>query len=417
MSQREKQGWYVVAALFVTMFLVWGGSVNAAAVFLPALIKAYGWSRAKVSTLGAAAALAAGASGPIVGWMLDKIDARKIMVGGVMATALGLIALSRANFFFEFVLINIVIGAGITASTVIPTSLVIANWFGGRRGTALGISFAGASLGGTAMTVLASRAIAFGGWRAGYVAMGLPMLVIAAPLLLLAVRTHPEDQPRVPDPSEVSPLPEIPGLELREAFRTRSLWLIAAVQLLSSVVSTGIGAHFVAYLIGVGYTPGGSAEVLGVFFIFVTVGTLAIGPLVDRIGARNSLAGLFIVWVAGMILMLAAAHGTALAGFVVIFGIALGAVGVLAPLVIVESLGVRRLGSIMGITGIFATIGFAAGPILTGRIYDVTGSYSFAILSFIAISVVCAIAIMACLPLDEERLRVATAGAAAPSTA
>ena len=145
MSQREKQGWYVVAALFVTMFLVWGGSVNAAAVFLPALIKAYGWSRAKVSTLGAAAALAAGASGPIVGWMLDKIDARKIMVGGVMATALGLIALSRANFFFEFVLINIVSGAGITASTVIPTSLVIANWFGGRRGTALGISFAGAS--------------------------------------------------------------------------------------------------------------------------------------------------------------------------------------------------------------------------------------------------------------------------------
>src|SRR6266851_5676749 len=90
MSQREKQGWYVVAALFVTMFLVWGGSVNASAVFLPALIKAYGCSRAKVSMLGGAAALATGASGPVVGWMLDKIDARKIMVGGVMAVSLGL---------------------------------------------------------------------------------------------------------------------------------------------------------------------------------------------------------------------------------------------------------------------------------------------------------------------------------------
>src|SRR5882757_3637274 len=283
MSLREKQGWYVVAALFVTMFLVWGGSVNASAVFLPALIKAYGWSRARVSMLGGAAALAAGASGPVVGWMLDKIDARKIMVGGVIAVALGLMSLSLATTFPQFILINLVVGAGITASTVIPTSLVIANWFGGRRGTALGITYSGASLGGTVMTVIASYAIAYGGWRTGYFTMGLPMLIIAVPFLLIAVRTHPDDQPRVPDPSEVSTMPEVPGLELSEAFHTRSLWLIAAVQLLSSVASTGILAHFVAYLIGLGYTPLVSAKVFGVLFVFVTIGTLAIGPLVDRI--------------------------------------------------------------------------------------------------------------------------------------
>jgi MFS family permease len=349
--------------------------------------------------------------------MLDKIDARKIMVGGVIAVSLGLMSLSLATTFPQFILINIVVGAGITASTVIPTSLVIANWFGARRGTALGITYSGSSLGGTVMTVLASYAIAYGGWRTGYFTMGLPMMVIAVPLLLIAVRTHPDDQERIPDPSEVSALPEIPGLELNEAFHTRSLWLIAAVQLLSSIASTGILAHFVAYLIGLGYTPLVSARVFGIFFIFVTMGTLAIGPIVDRLGARNSLASLFVIWVAGMFLMLAASHAIALAAFVLIYGIAFGAVGVLAPLVIVESLGVRRLGSIMGISGIFATIGFATGPIVTGRIYDVTGSYAVAIMSFIGVSVVCAIAILACLPFDEERSRLDAAAASTPSPA
>ncbi|MDO8432741.1 MAG: MFS transporter [Candidatus Binatus sp.] len=417
MSQREKQGWYVVAALFVTMFMVWGGSVNAAAVFLPALIKAYGWSRARVSMLGGAAALAAGASGPIVGWMLDRIDARKIMVGGVMTVALGLMSLSLANSFAQFILINIVVGVGITASTVIPTSLVVANWFGGRRGTALGITYSGASLGGTAMSVLASYAIAYGGWRTGYFMLGLPMIIVAVPFLLIAVRTHPDDQPRIPDPSEVSAMPEVPGLELSEAFHTRSLWLIGVAQFLSAVASTGVLAHFVAYLIGLGYTPLVSAKVFGVFFVFVTIGTLAIGPLVDRLGAKHTLAGLFVAWIAGMFLMLAASHSIALGAFVAFFGLALGATGVLMPLVIVESLGVRRLGSIMGITGIFATVGFATGPIVMGLIFDVTGSYSFAIIAFIGVSVVCALAILACLPLDEERSRLAAGAASAASPA
>ena len=40
----------------------------------------------------------------------------------------------------------------------------------------MGLTFGGASLGGAVMIVIANKAIALGGWRAGYVAMALPMV-------------------------------------------------------------------------------------------------------------------------------------------------------------------------------------------------------------------------------------------------
>jgi nitrate/nitrite transporter NarK len=77
------------------------------------------------------------------------------------------------------------------------------------------------------------------------------------------------------------------------------------------------------------------------------------------------------------------------------------------PLVMIESLGLKRLGSIMGITGIFFTLGAAVGPIATGRIFDATGSYGIAIASFFAMVLMCAVAIFGCRPLDREQGRVA----------
>jgi hypothetical protein len=102
-----------------------------------------------------------------------------------------------------------------------------------------------------------------------------------------------------------------------------------------------------------------------------------------------------------------AAHFVSLAAFVVVFGLARETPPVLVPLTITESLGVRGLGSILGIVAPFTTIGFAAGPAIAGRIFDVTGSYSGAVLLFGMLASIAALAIRATLPLAEESLRIA----------
>jgi len=84
MNPRERQAWIIAASVFVTLFLVWGGVVNTGPVFLPPLLKYFGWTRARVSTPGSAGALMAGASGPLVGWLVDRIEARRVMLLGVL---------------------------------------------------------------------------------------------------------------------------------------------------------------------------------------------------------------------------------------------------------------------------------------------------------------------------------------------
>ena len=79
-TQRERRAWVIAASVFVTLFLVWGGGVNTGPVFLPPLLKYFGWTRARVSTLGSAGALTGGACGPLVGWLVDRIEARRMML-------------------------------------------------------------------------------------------------------------------------------------------------------------------------------------------------------------------------------------------------------------------------------------------------------------------------------------------------
>jgi MFS family permease len=61
---------------------------------------------------------------------------------------------------------------------------------------------------------------------------------------------------------------------------------------------------------------------------------------------------------------------------VVLFGLGLGGGAVLVPLLVGECFGLRAFGKILGVVMIAATVGSAVGPVVTGRIFDVTGSYS-----------------------------------------
>jgi MFS family permease len=411
MSVRERQAWVIAACVFVTLFLVWGGGVNTGPVFLPPLLKYFGWTRARVSTLGSAGALMAGVCGPLVGWLVDRIEARRVMLLGAITTGIGFLAASRSDTYYALLVANLIVATGVTAATLIPASLLIAGWFGERRGLAMGLTFAGTSLGGAAMIVIANKAIAFGGWRAGYLAMALPMVLIVAPLVLFVVRGRPSSgSVGVGEPILKQPAPVVlPGVELSEAFRTRSFWLIGIAEFFYACAIGGILVHVVVYLIAAGYTASLAASSLSMIYLMSTFGKLSMGPSADRLSPRIVLSVVFGGAALGTLFLLGAKSGPMLAGFIVLVGIASGTPLVLLPLVFIQSLGLRRLGSVQGVAGIFATIGAAVGPVAAGRIFDVSGSYAIAFGVFAAMWLGAALAIYACIPLKQEiaRLRLA----------
>ena len=414
-TEQDRRGWIIVGAIFLTMFFIWG-AINSSPVFFVPIIKHFGWSRTRLSIAFSIGWVTGGAAGPLIGWIADRVNPKKMMMVGAIITGLAYLVLSRSTNFWEILAINGLFGICVGASTVIPCSIVIASWFTARRGLAMGIAFAGGTLGGAVMTIVANYAIASGGWRIGYVAIALPILVVVVPSIVIFIRTRTAAEIResnqaldtvVANADEpVVPI-ELPGLEISQARRTRSFWMISVAQLLGGVALIGMGPHFIAYLTGVGYTSTFAATVVSLYLVATTVGTLLGGPFADRWGARAAMVATYILAALGMVGLFAASHPLGLAISILAGGFAAGAVAVQMPMMMIESLGLKRFGSVYGITSIFFTAGAAVSPVVTGRVFDQTGSYSVVIASFALMFMACALAISGCRTLEREQVQFA----------
>jgi MFS family permease len=193
MLKEDRRAWLIVAVLFAIGGFIFGGTISTPGVFFAPLIKEFGWSHARVSSLASAITLGTIPGSIAAGFLLERIDARIPITGGATLTAASLLFASQANSYFPLLLSCFFAGLGVGMATLLPISLVIANWFREKRGVAMGVAVAGISAGGMIMVQLAAAAIRAGGWRVGYVALALPILLIAVPLTVVVVRTRPPD--------------------------------------------------------------------------------------------------------------------------------------------------------------------------------------------------------------------------------
>jgi MFS family permease len=81
MTNRERQGWIIVSAIFVTMFFIWG-AINCGAVFFVPVLKHFGWTRARLSVAFSIGWITSGAAGPLIGWLADRINPKRMMAAG-----------------------------------------------------------------------------------------------------------------------------------------------------------------------------------------------------------------------------------------------------------------------------------------------------------------------------------------------
>lgn len=398
-QKTAQRGWLIVVGLFFALFFIFGSGYNTASVFFTPVIKTFGWSRARLSSLQTALAIATGVSIPLSGWVLDRVEARIVMTVGALLAGCGFVTASLAHSYGAMVSAYVLIGLGIGAATLLPCSLVIANWFGARRGLAMGLTMAGTSLGGMVMTLVSDHAIRFAGWRFGYLVLAAPVFIIVIPLVLLLVRTRPA---QAEDVSVAAAATALPGVEVGAAMAGRSFWLMSLAVMCFSLSVSGTNLHVVPYLIGIGYGSARAAMVLSIVLAFGAAGKFLIGWVADKIGARAALSANLLGIALGIGLLTAAGHRLSLVAFVAVYGLTFGGPLALIPLVIAEIMGLKRFGSLSGLIGIFHTAGAAIGPLTAGRIFDLNGSYSSAFELFVVLLIVGSTALLGCAPLPAE---------------
>jgi len=142
------------------------------------------------------------------------------------------------------------------------------------------------------------------------------------------------------------------------------------------------------------------------------------GYLGDRIGNRAAAVFSFTAYAFAMIASIGSREIVWFALFCVTFPLAVAAPAVVLAVFVNELLGLKRYGTFMGIMNAAVSVGLAIGPLVAGRIFDVTRSYTGAFEVAAVVSIITAIAIQLCpVPGPEPAAAVGQSGAIATKSA
>src|SRR5579875_232799 len=398
MDAREKRAWWLVAIMFVEMFFVHGAFIILPVYMIP-IERAFGWNRLRSSTLQTFAGFSMGAIGmPLVGWLIDFLDAQIVMSAGVVVLSAGFILAALAHSYAALAVSYFLIGLGDAAATLSPCAEVVSNWFEPRRrGLALGLALAGMSVGGMVLYIVVNRVIYSWGWRASYAVVPLPIIVLILPLVIWKVRTRPLQSAVAGSAASI-----LPGAELGEAMRGRAFWLIAVCQFTFNLTLAATTAHTIPYITGAGYGRTVAVRAFGIATGLAGVGKVIMGWLADRISGRTALALDLFGNAIGVSMLLFVGYEIVLVGWTVVWGLTIIAPLSLIPLVITECYGLKRLGSLIGLLYMFSALGGALGPVSMGWLYVHTQTYRYGFEILATLLIFAAICALGCKPRHPE---------------
>jgi MFS family permease len=407
-------GWLIVGIAFVTMAI--GVTARTAfSLLMPPLIDEFGWDRGVVAGAFSFGFLVSALLSPIAGRVMDARGPRLVMLPGAALLAAGLfLAPAVGQPWHLYATLGVMVGAGANLMTYTAHSQFLPNWFVHRRGLAISLAFSGVGVGALVLLPWLQSIIVGDGWRASCWAMGLLVVLVAAPLNLL-VRKKPQDIGLLPDGESqsapasarrtasniVDPAWAATEWTLARAVRTSRFWWIVLGYFCALVAWYAVQVHQTKYLIEVGFSPLVAAWALGVVSVVGIPGQIGLGALSDRIGREW-------VWTAGClgfaicyVTLIALQHAPA-DGLLYLMVFSQGFLGyaltsVMGPIV-AEIFEGPHYGSIFGTITVALIGGGAAGPWMAGLTYDATGSYRLAFVLAIVCSLVSAVAIWMAAP-------------------
>ncbi len=410
------RGWWVIAGLFIVLMTSSGIGFYGQGVYLKALVDERGWSTGITSTGTAVFFVVSGLTGYLTAPLLNKVDIRKVLCVGAVVAAIGLLLIGRVTAEWQMFAANIVFGAGFALSGLVPATTTVARWFVKRRSVALSVASTGLSAGGIAITPFVASLVKSEGIGAVTPWLALVWLVVTLPVTILVVRSSPAAVGLYPDgdpaPPGGGPAPAAKGFSFAEARRTRFYVLVTAAYLFVMLGQVGgisqqvkLVSERVDSLAALSVTIVAAASVCG---------RLAGGLLVTRYPAKRFTA--ILMAVQGLALGLFAVVDTPVTIIItcVIFGLSVGNLLMLQPLLLADAFGVRDYSKIYSFSSLIMTVGVGLGPTVLGVLHDVQGyGLSFTVA---AVSSLIALALfVAGGPLKQEEPAPAT-GRPSPAT-
>jgi MFS family permease len=373
---------YAAMRLAVALLLMTVGAsgMYVVAVVLPAVQAEFGVARADASMPYTWMLVGFGLGGILMGKLADRHGVMVPILISAAGLGLGYGAAALAGDIWLFSIAHgLLIGLLGSSATFAPLIADTALWFVRRRGIAVAVCASGNYLAGTVWPPIVQHFVEAVGWRDTYLglaAFSAVVMLSLAPLL--------RSRPPLPTPSGPAAAADASRSRPFGLSPTAATALLCVAGLACCVAMAMPQVHIVAYCGDLGYGAARGAEMLSLMLGFGIVSRLVSGAICDRIGGlRTLLLGSALQGVA--LLLFVPFDG--LASLYVIsamFGLFQGGIVPSYAIIVREHFPPREAGARTGTVLMFTLLGMALGGWMSGKVFDLTGSYDAAFVNGIA---------------------------------
>ena len=375
---------YAWSRLVVALLLMTVGSsaMYVVAVVLPSVQAEFGIARADASLPYTLLMVGFGIGGVFMGRLADRHGIVVPLLIGAGGLGIGFVAAGMAPNIWTFaiahgLLLGLVGSSASFAPLVADTSL----WFARRRGVAVAICASGNYVAGAIWPPVVQHFVESVGWRQTYIGLGI-FSALAMALLAVFMRGRPPIAAALASTAKAgAPVPSTRpfGLSMNAA---QGLLCIAAVACCVAMAMPQV--HIVAYCGDLGYGAARGAQMLSLMLASGVVSRLVSGAICDRIGGlRTLLLGSVLQGVA-LLLFLPFDSMASLFVISALFGLFQGGIVPAYAIIVREYFPPAEAGGRVGAVLMFSLLGMALGGWLSGKVFDVAGSYHAAFINGIA---------------------------------
>jgi len=367
-------------ALIVTLSM---GIRHGFGLWLQPITMDRGWTRETFAFALAVQNLAWGLAGPVAGMLADRYGALRVLIGGGVLYALGLVLMALATSGLAFSgSAGLLIGMAQAGTTyAVIYGVIVRQVDPAKRSWAMGVAAAAGSFGQFLMVPVEAWLIAEFGWQSALFILACAALVIVP--LAFGLR-----EPRPAPPS--GPAQSIGGA-IRESFAYPSFQLLTVGYFVCGFQVVFIGVHLPSYLADNGLSPQVATVALALIGLFNVVGTYVAGSLGQRLAKRHILATIYALRSVAIVVFLALPITP---WSVYVFSAVMGLLwlSTVPPTnaLVAQIFGVQYMSMLAGFVFLSHQIGSFLGVWLGGLLHDRTGSYDLVWWIAIALGVVAA---------------------------
>ena len=321
-------GWWILGLISFMAALNNAFFDKGPALFLIPVGVSLGLNRATSSLIFSLGRSEGALNGPVVGYLVDRFGARKMMVIGTFLAGIGFVIFALAPNLWVFALAYLgFVSLGATMAFQDSATSMVNMWFSRYRVRAMSIREATGNLGSTILIPLMTLVIAIYDWRIAALMGAVAYLVLILPFIPL-LKESPESIGLLPDGANADDVggartatSDAPGVDsvealrlrrfygtpeftVREALRTSSYWYLLTGTMLRQVSRVGLDLHYIAILEWKGFD-------LSIAALFFTLrlgmnvpSKLVVGYFGDLVSKPAILSGGMVLYALGLVLLL-----------------------------------------------------------------------------------------------------------------